>query len=39
MICIFIASKFEDVNNLRMKNLLTDIGHKKFDKKEIQIIE
>lgn len=36
VVCMFVASKFEDVNPLTMKVVYERIGHKKFTKGEIK---
>lgn len=35
MVCIFIASKMEDIVPLKMTNIKTDIGHDKFSERTI----
>ena len=35
MVCVFIASKMEDISPLKMTNIKTDIGHDKFSEKTI----
>ena len=39
MVCMFIASKFEDVVPLLMRTMFNKIGHKKFPERDIKLKE
>jgi hypothetical protein len=39
IVCLYIASKMEDIIPLRMSNVKTKIGHNKFSEKEIKRME
>jgi hypothetical protein len=39
VVCIYIASKMEDIIPLRMSNVKTNIGHNKFSEKQIKQVQ
>lgn len=39
LVCIFIASKFEDIRPIRLRQILVDAGHEKFSKEEVLAME